>query len=104
MNTKKLFTVVFTVSALFLIQSAFGQDLNSNDFVNEIKKPAQQIYNIVKVVCGLVLLGSLISAGYKLYNHDNRVKTEIVLLFVFGVIVLFSPKVANWIAGTTILN
>ena len=105
MKTNDLARLFTIIGILFLFANVtFGQDLNSQDFVSKIQGPFQQIYNIVWIVCGLVLAGSVISAGYKLYNHDNRVRLEIILLFVFGAIVLFAPKLANWLAGTTILN
>ena len=105
MKTNDLARLFTIIGILFLFANVtFGQDLNSQDFVSKIQGPFQQIYNIVRIVCGLVLAGSVISAGYKLYNHDNRVRLEIILLFVFGAIVLFAPKLANWLAGTTILN
>lgn len=102
-TTKSWLPCLLTLLLLTFPLLTFGQ-LAGNDwgFSREIQPYVRRVYNITRVVVGLLVAADIIWIGIKISQRDNNLKIQIIALLVLIGIFFIVPAIINGLTGMSL--
>ena len=93
---------LLTVFLLTFPLLTFAQYNDDWGFAQQIQPYVQRVYNITRVVIGLLVAADVIWIAIKVSNRDNNLKLQVIALLVLIGLFFIVPSIIRSISGISV--